>query len=808
MKFPLWWTENGACACPAGVECVSPGKHPLTRNGVKDATDDPAQIAEWRARWPLAHWANATGAESGIVAVDLDRKPGRDGVASLAALGTVPRTRTIRTGSGGLHLYFRHPGGRYPNTAGKLGPGIDTRGDGGYVVAPGSGHVSGGAYTLLIDCEPAELPAWLLPTAAPVATPTVRGHFPPASEAVLSAARAALENHGVAVEGSGGDAHTWQAAALLVHDFALTDSEAWPLFSAWNDDCQPPWDETALRSKLEGGGRYGSAPYGCRRTQDVIEQVQRLVEQWRNAGASDNQIPDLVARIREIPVDDPTKHALIERELTTATGLKRKALGLPAHSVEAEVKAGEIQVTPRLHIVADEATVAIAPRVFMRNGVLCEVVKQERTFIADLEPARIVDLMSATASYVRLDEQKGSVQQAPPAPVAAILHSRRTHRGLRVLEAVTTAPVFLADGTILQERGYNEQARVYLEPSVTVDVPDKPTLDDAQAAVALFADLLCDFQFASPADFSSWLAALLSPLVKAATGNAPAPLVCVSASNAGAGKTLLTKSIAQIVTGADAEIRPYNPRDASEWGKRLTSFVKMASPISVFDNVNGPIGDEGLDRLITSSTWSDRQLGATDAPPLPNVTTWLATGNNIEPVGDTVRRALGVRTIVDVERPQERTGFKYDLEGAHCIERRSPLLSAALTILRAYHVAGRPPQALPAWGSFGAWSALVRASLVWAGCADPFLTQQRASRDLNEPEETAHDFWVGVIEASDGTPASVCTVANQRDAMKELGTREAMTPAFLRRFVGRFVDRPRAGKRIRRTGAVYSVEAL
>ncbi len=509
----------------------------------------------------------------------------------------------------------------------------------------------------------------------------------------------------------------------------------------------------------------------------------------------------MVDRVRELAraSGDVTKHAMIARDLSGATGLPVTKLGLPPPATLADPPKGSIAVTPRIHEIADEAILAIAPAVFQRNGVLAEVVKTERTFIYDLDASRILDLMSANSKFHRVDD-KGAVEIAPPIMIASLLQSRRTHPAkVRILEAVTTAPIFLADGSILQQRGYNAQARVFLEPSVAVMVPDDPTLDDARAAVAVFADLLSDFKFAEPADFSSWLAGLLSPLVKAATANAPCPLICVSASTPGAGKTLLLDVIARIVTGGAAEVRPYNPRDPGEWGKRLTAFIKAASPVSVFDNCNGPIGDEGLDRLITSSTWSDRILGASEAPPLPNVTTWFATGNNIEPHGDTVRRVLMVRIEVDVERPQERKGFRYDPLVDHAERNRSELLSAALTILRAYHVAGCPAQALPSWGSFTAWSTLVRGALVWAGCADPFETQRRAALDPNEPENEAHDFWIDIVEQSaDGTTGAIVIEAARRDAQTVLGMREPMTPYSLKKFIGRFIDKPRAGKRIRR----------
>ncbi len=801
---PLHSVTDGACSCPRGAACPSAGKHPRLSDWVNEASADPAVIDEWATSWPHTNIGIATGHT--FFCLDVD--PGNGGVEALEALtaehGALPATVQAQTGSGGSHYLFKMVPG-ITNSAGKVGPGLDIRGTGGQIVVAPSVSAKG-AYSWVrspFTTEIAEAPAWLLELiqrrdSAPDAPPTVdRGFFLPASPEVLQAARDALELHGPAIEGNGGDDHTFVAAALLVHDFALTDAEAWPLLVEWNDECQPPWGESDLRAKLAGGGKYGQARYGRSRGLDVVQSAQKLIADWAASGTGEPGLWPALKHIRHLALicGDPAKHAVILRDLKAATGFAAKQLGLPPADLTKATPApsGAITVTTRVHQVADESIKAIAPEVFQRNGVLCEVVKAERTFISDLETARIQDLMSAASVYVRAD---GITTQAP-IHVATVLHSRRTHP-VRVLEAVTTAPVFLADGSILQTRGYNEQARVFLEPSVSVDVLEDPTREEAIGAVALFRGLVCDFKFSEPADFSSWLAGVLSPLVKAATGNAPAPLICVSACSPGAGKTLLTDVIARIVTGSAPEIRPYNPKDPGEWGKRLTSFVKAASPVSVFDNCNGPIGDEGLDRLITSGTWSDRILGASEAPPLPNVTTWLATGNNIEPVGDTVRRVLMVRVEVDTERPQERTDFQRPELAEYATANRADYLSAALTILRAYHVAGRPVQKLPSWGSFTTWSALVRGALVWAGCADPFLTQQRANLDLNEPENEAHDFWISVVEACDGLSGSIVTLANQRDARAVLGSREELTAFALKRFLGRFVDRPRAGKRIRR----------
>jgi hypothetical protein len=117
--------------------------------GLTVASIDPATIQGWWRRWPSANLAIRTGAVSGLVVLDVD--PAHGGDESLEALvsdhGPLPPGRIVRTGSGGRHFYFAHPGGVIRNDAGRrLGRGLDIRGDGGYVIAPPSSHTSGSTY--------------------------------------------------------------------------------------------------------------------------------------------------------------------------------------------------------------------------------------------------------------------------------------------------------------------------------------------------------------------------------------------------------------------------------------------------------------------------------------------------------------------------------------------------------------------------------------------------------------------------------------------------------------------------------------
>jgi Bifunctional DNA primase/polymerase, N-terminal/AAA domain/Primase C terminal 1 (PriCT-1) len=161
--LPVHTIARGVCSCGSPT-CSSPGKHPLTSNGLKAGTVDAAQITAWWTRSPDANVGIVTGAVSGIVALDIDLRGGLVALADVERThGRLPTTAKTLTGSGGFHYLFRHPGREVRNSAGKLGEGIDVRGDGGYIVAPPSMHHSGNCYQWLHGLHQlTDPPKWLL----------------------------------------------------------------------------------------------------------------------------------------------------------------------------------------------------------------------------------------------------------------------------------------------------------------------------------------------------------------------------------------------------------------------------------------------------------------------------------------------------------------------------------------------------------------------------------------------------------------------------------------------------------------------
>ena len=210
--IPLWWPHGDVCACPKGAECSSPAKHPLTKNGLKDATTDPHLIRVWWWQHPNANVGLVTGGEIDVIDVD-GAIPAYQ--ALIEDMGAPEHVATVLTGrgDGGLHIYCT-PGGNKTIPSGKHGlPNkIEVKGAGGYVVAPPSRHISGGTYTYLTGITgmihgKTPLAAWLAELDTEPATvtpirpsmhdiPTITDNVTKYRDAVIESARSCVLNAG------------------------------------------------------------------------------------------------------------------------------------------------------------------------------------------------------------------------------------------------------------------------------------------------------------------------------------------------------------------------------------------------------------------------------------------------------------------------------------------------------------------------------------------------------------------------------------------------------------------------------------
>lgn len=157
---------NLARNCQYSVFPCHADKTPATSRGFKDSSKDPAIIKELWRRYPGPLIGIATGAVSGIDVLDTDTKHQSARLWWQAKESQIPRTRTYRTRSGGLHLLFRHADG-VRNSEGKIAKGVDIRGCGGYAIS----WFAAGCES--VDESPlAEWPQWLLREVLPPPKPT------------------------------------------------------------------------------------------------------------------------------------------------------------------------------------------------------------------------------------------------------------------------------------------------------------------------------------------------------------------------------------------------------------------------------------------------------------------------------------------------------------------------------------------------------------------------------------------------------------------------------------------------------------
>ena len=231
---PVYPAKNGRCAWCAekGKTCNAPGKHPVFLKWQEKATTNPVEIAHWWRLYPLSFVGIATG--HGLAVVDIDPRNG--GSESAAKLG-IPETYTVETGGGGRHHYFTHEG-KIRNSAGTIAPGIDLRGDDGFVVAPPSGHASGGTYQVLKDIELTPLPAWAL-----------NGHAKTTTAAPRPSHRAAI------YEGGRNDHLTSEAGRL--RNLGADEQELLAKLRVINlAHCSPPLPDDEVASIAQSIARY------------------------------------------------------------------------------------------------------------------------------------------------------------------------------------------------------------------------------------------------------------------------------------------------------------------------------------------------------------------------------------------------------------------------------------------------------------------------------------------------------------------------------------------------------------------------
>jgi putative DNA primase/helicase len=692
--------DYARCGIPV-FPCNPIDKKPLTPNGFKDATRDETQILGWWQQYPNAMIGAPMGPASNLWAIDLDLDPARkiDGKATLDQLvtqrGALPPTWTTITPRGGRHLIFSwDPNVDIRNSASKIGPGIDVRGNGGYICLPPSRNATGGTY----QWEPggpgtaALAPPWLIALAK--------------AKKVSAYAKAALDREckNVASAQPGTRNSTLNTAAFnlfqLVAGGALDEQEVRDRLFEAAETCRLVADDGAQQvwDTIDSGAAAG-------------RQQPRTRPQRSSQGG-------VLSTIRL--ADGELLRILTEIEDALLTS------GSPVFS-----RAGRL-VEP------------VAESMAASDGRKTTVAR-----LRELSPESFLAPIAESATFQKWDrKRKALVDTDPPLRYVRVLLATERRWRLPHVTGIITTPTLRPDGSLLADPGYDPETELYLSSGFQIPpIPEHPTKDQALAALKLLTDLLSEFSFKriggeheKRLNRSVALSGLLTPLIR---GSLPtAPMHLIAAHMAGTGKSYLVDTAAMIATGRLCPVITAL-KSVEETEKRLGAIILSGIPMISLDNCTHDLGGELLCQIAERPVIKVRILGYSETPDCEVHTAMFATGNNITFKGDMVRRGLVCNLETLDERPELRKFNRNTLKQAGA--NRATYVAASLTIMRAYLAAGAPEVCGP-FGSYAEWSTMVRSPLVWLGEPDPVASVDKTQAEDPELAELREWFILWLAE--------------------------------------------------------------
>jgi hypothetical protein len=340
---------------------------------------------------------------------------------------------------------------------------------------------------------------------------------------------------------------------------------------------------------------------------------------------------------------------------------------------------------------------------------------------------------------IRRDGSKYEVDARLQRSFAVMYLDWRGEWRLPPLNGIASSPLLQDDGTINSAEGYDSASAMWCErvPDLTGLVPDRPTKDDAAAALRLIRDTFKTFCYAdaktigdaaggvavvdltSPpgVDESAFLVASLTAVCRPSLHLAPGVLLrAAPMSGAGAGKGLLARCICIIAFGREPHAVTAGA-NAEELEKRIASELIEGSPALFLDNLNNTaFRSDLLASAITERPARVRLLGRSQMVPLNASAFVILTGNGLTVSEDLARRFVAVDFDPRTEDPEARP-FANDIR-LEVTARRTELLAALLTIWRWGRIATDIQPGLPL-GSFAQWCRWVRDPLLTLGCHDP-----------------------------------------------------------------------------------------
>lgn len=383
----------------------------------------------------------------------------------------------------------------------------------------------------------------------------------------------------------------------------------------------------------------------------------------------------------------------------------------------------EIQVADRpMRDIADEAMVETRARnnppvTFCFSGSLARVRVDERyePTVDAFDRDALRGILARSCEFVKFGPGGDKFVPPPPEIVADIYSSVPAVWDLPSLLGVVEIPTLRLDGTIIDQPGYDAASKVYYSPHPDLRIAPvslEPTAEEVAAAKACIDDTIGEFPYVHQVDRANTLGLMLTPILRTAITGCT-PFFCIDAPQYGTGKTLLVEILAMIITGRNSKSRPYPPND-EEMQKAILAYLRHGDPIISFDNIEKGLKSPVLAMALTSRLYTDRILGESKSLTLPNLATWVGTGNNLTHTADMTRRCCFISMDAKSSRPYLDRVFRHENVVQWAYDTRGGLIHALLTICRAWYAAGAPNLVARPLGSFESWHQTVGSILQFA----------------------------------------------------------------------------------------------
>ena len=638
-----------------------------------------------------------TGPISGIVVVDVDPRHG--GTAE-----HIPPTLTSYTASNGTHHYYSAPEPCPRNSAGKIGKGVDVRGEGGQVVLYGR--------WLDPDAPIAPFPLELLPAPAErTALPAVIPVGPDAHGWAQTALKNEIGRISNAPVGTVNDTLCSACFSLgqIVGAGLLDPQEVLDL--AVSASVRTDWDERKSRRTAWAAIQRGTGhPRGPKPGQS-----------YEISGIEIISAPEIAAPPELTDEDTP---AAIQSFAT--------------HTL----------LTPGAHLMTDgqyvevsnsafsEAVLSVIPAgtIYRRERVVGQVVAGRFVQVDEDDIRRLCDPPNVRfATFKRTKESSKMVFEPCSTSNARLIRSASASFAPEI-RLLTTYPVVHGPSPTVSAPGYDPRTLTYYHGPAIV-----PELDPRVIRETL-GDLVIDFPFEDQSSRANFFGLLLTPMLRPLVGKAPFHLV--GSPVARSGKSKLIEEVWGIIYLGEPLTSSQLPERTEERAKWLTALLLGGDTLVHLDNLTPELDSGNLASLLTSARVSDRLLGSSTFLCMENNLTVAATGNNTRLSGELAKRTVVIRLVPDSDHPEDRRDFRHVDLPAYVASVRGRVLSCLVGAVALWIKAGQPAATRP-FGGFDRWAAVVGGILGVVGIEGHLANRAAWRAETDEESEAA----VGLVTA-------------------------------------------------------------